>query len=110
MIYNVKILKLDKHGKLIKIKNISNKQASTMHWAGFNKDFHRTQMKGTTGVKYHRIGVSLKQCVEKTCEIIITDPRRKTCSTKCRNKRIERQRKLSKEKKKAKYYEIKNSI
>jgi hypothetical protein len=91
MIYNVKILKPDKHGKLIKIKNISNKQASIMHWAGFNKDFHRTQMKGTTGVKYHRIGVK-KQCAEEGCKVAVQDGRSVTCSRKCKLKRINRQK------------------
>jgi len=110
MIHSVKILRPDKDGELIEVEQISGLEASKIHWSNFNNDLHRSNMKGNTGVKYHRIGVNLKQCIEENCKIIITDPRRKTCSPKCRNKRIGRQRQLSKEKKKAKYYKIKNSI
>jgi hypothetical protein len=110
MIYSIKILRPNQDGKLIEIGQIPSLEASKIHWSNFNNDLHRSNMKGNTGVKYHRIGVNLKQCIEENCKVIITDPRRKTCSPKCRNKRIGRQRQLSKEKKKAKYYKIKNSI
>jgi hypothetical protein len=95
MIYSVKILKPDKNGKLVQIKNISDSQASEIHWSTFNQDFNRTNMRGTTGVKYHRIGVK-KQCAEKDCKTIVQDGRSVTCSKKCKLKRAGRQRLLSK--------------
>jgi len=107
MIHSVKILRPDKDGELIEVEQISGLEASKIHWSNFNKDINRSAMKGNTGVKYHRIGVDLKQCIEKTCKVIITDPRRKTCSPECKNKRMSRQRQLSKNKKRAKYQEIK---
>jgi len=110
MIHSVKILRPNQDGKLIEVEQIPSLEASKIHWSNFNNDKHRTKMKGNTGVKYHRIGVDLKQCVEKTCKVIITDPRRKTCSPECKNKRMDRQRQLSRDKKRAKYQEMKNSL
>ena len=98
MIHNVKILRPDKDGKLIEIEQIPSLEVSKIYWSNFNKDKHRSTTAANTGVKYHRIGVDLKQCIEKNCKVIITDPRRKTCSPECKNKRVERQRQLSKEK------------
>ena len=107
MIHDVKILRPDKDGKLIEIEQIPSLEVSKIYWSNFNKDKHRSTTAANTEVKYHRIGVDLKQCIEKNCKVIITDPRRKTCSSECKNKRVERQRQLSKEKKRAKYQEIK---
>tara|TARA_B110001454_G_C12401542_1_gene301142 strand:- start:146 stop:556 length:411 start_codon:yes stop_codon:yes gene_type:complete len=95
MIYSVKILKPDKNGKLVQIKNISDSQASEIHWSTFNQDFNRTKMRGTTGVKYHRIGATLKKCVEEDCKESVRDARCLTCSPKCKLKREDRQRMLS---------------
>ena len=113
MIHSVKILRPDRDGKLIEVEQISGLEASKIHWSNFGADTNRAPNKNRPkeaqrlGVKYHRIGVDLKQCIEKNCKVIITDPRRKTCSPECKNKRVERQRQLSKEKKRAKYQEIK---
>jgi hypothetical protein len=103
MIHTVKILRPDKNGKLIEVEQIPSLEASKIHWSNFNNDKHRTSMKGNTGIKYHRIGVDLKQCVEKTCKVIITDPRRKTCSPECKNKRLNRQRQITRDKKRIVY-------
>ncbi len=97
--YGIKIYRPNKQGKLTCKEVLTAKQVSAIHWSSFNKDSHRTQMQGTTGIKYHRIGVDLKKCVEDDCDITVTDARRKTCSPECLKKRLDRQRQITRDKK-----------
>ena len=92
--YAVKVLKPNKAGKLKCVKRISAKKASEIHWNNFRDDPNRTgtPFNKNTSVKYHRIEVILKKCAEDDCNVTVSDPRRKTCSKTCHDKRTIRQR------------------
>jgi len=94
MIHTIKVFKPNKKGKLVEVERISDTKASEMHWSAFNKDFNGAPSVDKTTMKYHRLGVPLKKCIEEGCTTIVEDPGCLTCSLKCKLKREDRQRKL----------------
>lgn len=95
--FQVKIFRPDKNGDLALKKTLSAKKCSEIHWDGRQGDPLRTGMKGNTGVKYHRIGKSVK-CIEPSCLNMVDDCRKKICSPSCQQKRLARQHRASREK------------
>tara|TARA_B100000809_G_scaffold220018_1_gene227522 strand:+ start:583 stop:1020 length:438 start_codon:yes stop_codon:yes gene_type:complete len=96
--HEVKIFKPDKNGKLIQKERISDEDLSKIHWSNFGADVNRAPNKNRPkeaqrlGVSYHRIGVPLKECIEKGCTKLVEDPRNLTCSVECRKSREKQQR------------------
>ena len=91
MVFEVKIYKPNKNGKLDYHKKLSQQEVSTIHWNKFNRD-NKYALKYSDTPKYHRIGNALKKCVEPDCNQLVQDPRYITCSKACKTNRNRRKR------------------
>ena len=102
MIHEVKVFKPGKDGKLIEVNRIPSEEVSILHWKSLKIDTHRSPYTGgkklKKNVKYHRIGVPSKQCIEEDCTNLVEDARRLTCGDKCRIIRENRQKAVALEK------------
>ena len=91
--FAVKVYKPNQKGNLKLKKHISAKKCLGLYWETFGEDKQRTGLQAKSGRKYNKTGKAIK-CIEDNCTVMVHDVRRKTCSEKCAQSRLKRQRGL----------------